>query len=219
MKKLLVILLFVIGCAGDDTPQDSGDAFADVDRIGEFDGGSDVLNLGDPGPNEFSEYGCAKVFVQIPYEIRNEALDEPITMYSHRLWSVPVRRDKRSENNKWIAFHANQGTEIPRIGNADFSSEENDTVYAIVILPDGTELIGQAVKPEKWTSIGISSYRWQICEEYICGVDGCQSHPDFENHTWKCYDLDLGNATADAESRCPCSFDNDYAYCLSALDE
>ena len=185
----------MIGCSNESHTKDVG-----------FDGGQIELADTDTGAFNFDtaevdsseEYGCAKVFVQIPYENSNNDAGILHTMYSHKLWSIPVRRAKGTTT--WIAFDSGRSLLIPELGNADFSVDEDNTIYAIIITPDGIELIDQEVRPEL---VG----EWEVCEEYPCGADGCQSHPEFSSHEWKCY-------STSSVDKCACTFNvNKFAYC------
>lgn len=197
MKKLLIILLFIlIGCSNE-THTETTDAGGV--QINLTDTSTDAFNFDTAEVDSNEEYGCAKVFVQIPYENLNNDAGISHIMYSHKLWSIPVRRTIGTE--RWIAFDSGRSLLIPELGNADFSIDEDNTIYAIVITPNGTELIDQEVRPEL---IG----EWEVCEEYSCGADGCQSHPEFSSSEWACY-------STNSIDKCACTFnDNKFSHCL-----
>ena len=215
MKKCILATALLISCSGAQD-KDTGDAFVDVPRIGNYDGGASVLNpdvdldLASKEPDENRVYGCAMTYVQIPYVNTDPDTGIETEMYSHQLWSMPVKRYKDS-GGSWIAFGEHHGEAPPWINNADFyaDSNEENTTYANIILADGTELYDQLVRPEKLAT-GNNHREWQVCETYRCGPNGCQTYPQFESGDWKCQSL-FNDEILD---KCPCIFnDSGYTYC------
>ena len=213
MKKLILVTALLLSCS-EVSNKDTGDTFGDTSRI-DHDGGAQILNpdagpdLANKMPDESYVYACAMTYVQIPYINRDPDTGIETEMYSHQLWSMPVKRYEESDGF-WIAFGEHHGETPPRVNNADFYSDSNEenTAYANIVLEDGTELYDQLVRPEKLTNN--SQREWQVCETYHCGPNGCQTYPQFANEDWKCQSLFNDNDL----DKCPCIFnDNGYTHC------
>ena len=202
MKKIALFTLIILGCSNHDNhnTHDTNDTGA---RIIGADAGVGPEHI---VPDENYEYACALTYVQIPYNNSPGDAGIEVELYSHRLWSMPVRRFKGSDSH-WISIVEPYGSIPPELNNVDFSNP-NEGVYAIITLNDGTELMNQTVRP---LSRGSSSHaEWQICESYNCGPNGCQTYPEPDNAKWVCQSI----FNADGLNKCPCIFNvNGYTYC------
>ena len=216
MKNILIIAtLLLIGCS-DTNSGGNGDAYGDLSQIGNYDGGSGVLNIdSDEGEGTSGEeniqYACAKVYLQIPFEVRNTETDETSVELSHQLWSVPVQKSTLSEDSTWHAVLTEYNITAPQSRNADF--EDDEEAYAILIMEDGSTLYDQVVIPT-------SDNSWQVCETTYCGHDGCQNHESFDHESWICHLTQSRIEQEDTPNKCPCTFnDSGYPYCNIQYDE
>jgi hypothetical protein len=215
MKKLILATVLLLNCSD---VQNNGinDTFDTASRIDDRGGGAHIidpdagLDLVNKIPDKNYVYACAMTYVQIPYINTDPETSIEIEMYSHQLWSMPVKRYEES-NGFWIAFGEHHGEAPPWVNNADFyaDSNEENTAYANIILADGTELYDQLVRPGKRTNEN-NQREWQVCETYSCGPNGCQTYPQFQSEDWKCQSL-FNDEDLD---KCPCIFnDSGYTYC------
>ena len=208
-NALTIVMLLLIGCS-DAATNDSSDGYGDLTQIGNYDGGAGVLNINpnegkETSGEENTEYACAKVYLQIPFEVRNTETNELTVELSHQLWSVPVEKSTLSENNKWYAIQTDYNTPAPRSRNANF--EEEEEAYAILILEGGSTLYDQVVIPAADNS-------WQVCETTYCGYDGCQNHESFDHESWICHLTQSRIEREDTPNKCPCTFnETGYPYC------
>jgi len=221
MKKLILMTTLLL-CCSDAQNTNTGDILDGMSRMNDHNGGGRILNP-DTGPdfinkvpNENYVYACAMTYTQIPYINTDSDTGIEIEMYSHQLWSMPVKRYEDSDG-PWVAFGEYHGVVPPRVNNADFfaDSVNENTTYANIILEDGAELYDQLVRPEKIAG-GTDKREWQVCETYHCGPNGCQTYPQFESNDWKCQSLFNDNDL----DKCPCIFnDNGYTYCDLSHDQ
>jgi len=207
MKNTAIVLLALFMGCSDSKTQDTADVWDGVGRIGDYDGGSEVLNIGnDEGSSELAsehdDYACAKVYLQIPYSTRDPETNESSIVLSHQLWSIPVRKSNLLDDDKWYAVPTDFNVDVPVANNVNFDEEEE--AYAILILEDGNILYDQVVIPTPDDT-------WQVCETLYCGQAGCQSHEEFEHESWHC---SITQNRLNISGKCPCTFnDVGYPYC------
>ena len=208
MKKIIFTAAILMSCSGE-TSKDSADVVEDIGpRILTTDVG---VQPETHEPDEDYDFACSLTYVQIPYNNVDQNTGIETELYSHRLWSMPVRRLKES-SGPWIAFVETYGSTLPNLHNFDPSDPE-DAVYASIILEDGTELFDQSVRA---MASGLSGNEWHVCESYNCGPNGCQTYPMPNSSDWSCQSI----FNEDGLDNCPCIFnDNGYTYCDLSNDQ
>lgn len=206
MKKIILASVFFAGCSNEPVSNNVlEDAGARI-LVTDTEVGPENIE-----PDQDYEYACALTYVQVPYTNTDPSTLIETTLYSHRLWSMPVKRLKETTGH-WIAFTETYGITLPDLGNFDFSIAD-DSMYADIIFNDGTILRDQTVRP---TSSGLSGGEWQVCESYSCGPNGCQTAPDPNEQDWSCQSIFNDNGL----DNCPCIFnDNGYTYCDLTNDQ
>ena len=150
------------------------------------------------------EYGCAKVYLQIPRQYTNASADGIQTIISHELWSVPVQ--KLPGNEVWTSIDTEFNTVPPSSENGNLI--EGEDVYALIMTQDGDILYDQSVRAV------VASKKWYVCENYYCEPGGCQSHDEFEDNDWTCNPSQERLLSEQEFSKCPCTFNiSGYPYC------
>ena len=204
MKNLtLLVFIALTSCSSQHSEHGTHDAWSGVGRIGEYDGGSEILNEGsDVQPEEDSIYACARVYLQIPYNVRDSGDAGTSVILSHQLWSVPVKKSSLANDNKWYAISTEFNIATPISNNVNFNDGEE--AYGILVLEDGSIIYDQLIVPT-------SANTWQVCETLHCGQGGCQSHQSFDQSNWTC---SITQNRINNSGNCPCIFnDAGYPYC------
>ena len=197
MKKYLALMAFCFfACSHETTNVYEYDARA---GILEADAGVyEELNVSGTIAEERLEYGCAKVYLQIPKQFRNTATGELFTQISHELWSVPVQ--KLPGNNVWTSIDTSHNTNPPESLTSNIKDGEH--VYAFIVLGDGTILYDQEVRAV------VATGKWYVCENYNCDIGGCQSFVDFNSELWMCNPSQERLLSEVNFEKCPCTFNS-----------
>ena len=150
------------------------------------------------------EYGCAKVYLQIPRQVTNPDTGESYIQIYHELWSVPVQ--KLPGNDVWTSIKTDFNTVPPENEAADIKS--GDSGYAFILLESGYILYDQLVRAVP------QSKDWYVCENYYCGQNGCQDHDNFDSSKWICNPSQERLLHDEQFEKCPCSFNSSgYPHC------
>ena len=210
MKKILPIIAFCLfSCSNEESMQqeipdmETGILFVDS-------GIYEERNISSSIAEDRLQYGCAKVYLQIPRQYRNSETGESITQVSHELWSIPVQ--KLPGNEVWTSIDTTHNTSPPDSLTANI--KEGEYAYAFVTLSDGTVLYDQDVRA---TTLNKD---WYVCENYYCDIGGCQSFAGFESEQWVCNPSQERLLSGINFEKCPCTFnDTGYPHCGFTSDE
>lgn len=195
MKKILAVLtLCLLSCSnetGQQLENDSSLGILEIDAAI-----YEEINISGSIAEERLEYGCAKVYLQIPKQYRNSETGETITQVSHELWSVPVQ--KLPGNEVWTSIDTPHNTSPPESLTSDI--EGGEWTYAFIMLVDGTILYDQEVRAVSTTD------KWYVCENYNCSTGGCQSFDGFDSEQWMCNPSQERLLSGINFEKCPCTF-------------